>query len=95
LSVSAKGNVTGTFRNNDTVFLQGNAKFVTENEDIAVYSFDTFTNYNPDGTSEGSGVANFNDGATGELSFLGNTLAVYKNHVDGSGNGTFLMWHWE
>jgi hypothetical protein len=95
LSVSAEGNATGTFRDNDTVFLQGDAKFVTENEDTAVYSFDAFTNYNTDGSSEGIGTAVFDEGATGELSFLNNTLAVYKNRVDSSGNGTFLIWHWK
>lgn len=95
LSVSAEGNLTGTFRDNDTVFFQGDAKFVTENEDAAVYSFDAFTNYYPDGTSEGSGIAVFDEVATGELSFLSNTLAVYKNHVDSNGNGTFLMWQWK
>lgn len=95
LSVSAEGNLTGTFRDNDTVFFQGDAEFVTENEDAAVYSFDAFTNYDPDGTSEGSGIAVFDEVATGELSFLSNTLAVYKNHVDSNGNGTFLMWQWK
>jgi hypothetical protein len=95
LSVSAEGNLTGTFSDNDTVFYQGDAKFVTENEDAAVYSFDAFTNYDPDGTSEGNGIAIFDEVATGELSFLSNTLAVYKNHVDSNGNGTFLMWQWK
>lgn len=95
LSVSAEGNVTGTLRDNDTVFLHGVAEFITENEDTAVYSFDAFTDYNPDGSSEGSGTAIFDEGTTGELSFLSNTLAVYKNRVDSSGNGTFLMWHWK
>ena len=52
-------------------------------------------NYNQDGTSEGRGAAVFDDGATGNLSFLSNTLAIYKNRVDSSGNGTFLMWLWK
>jgi hypothetical protein len=91
LTVSAEGNVTGMFRDNDTLFHQGDARYVTENEDTAAYSLDAFTNYNPDGSSEGSGTAIFNEGATGKLSFLNNTLAVYKNGVDSSGNGTFLM----
>jgi hypothetical protein len=95
LSVSAEGNATGTLRDIDTLFLQGNAEFVSENEDTAVYSFDAFTNYNPDGSSEGSGIAVFDEGATGKLSFLSNTLAVYKSRVDSNGNGTFLMWHWK
>ena len=95
LSISAEVNYTRIFRDSDTAFLQGNTKFVTENEDTAVYNFGAFTNYNQDGTSEGSGAAIFDDGATGDLSFLSNTLGIYKNRVDSSGNGTFLMWLWK
>jgi hypothetical protein len=79
LSISAEVNFTRTFRDNDTAFLQGDTKFVAENGDTATYSYDAFTNYNQDGTSEGRGVAVFDDGATGDLSFLSNTLAIYKN----------------
>ena len=88
-------NFTRTFRDNDTVFLQGDTKLVAENEDTAMYSYDAFTNYNQDGTSEGRGAAIFDDGATGDLSFLSNSLAIYKNRVDSSGNGNFLMWLWK
>jgi hypothetical protein len=95
LSISAEVNFTRTFRDNDTAFLQGDTKLVAENEDTAMYSYDAFTNYNQDGTSEGSGAAVFDDGATGDLSFLSNSLAIYKNRVDSSGNGTFLMWLWK
>jgi hypothetical protein len=95
LSITAEVNFTRTFRDNDTAFLQGDTKFVAENKDTATYSYDAFTNYNQDGTSEGRGAAVFDDGATGDLSFLGNTLAIYKNRVDSSGNGTFLMWLWK
>jgi hypothetical protein len=95
LSISAEVNYTRTFRDGDTAFLQGGTRFVAENEDTATYSFGAFTNYDQDGTSEGSGVAIFDDGATGDLSFLGNSLAIYKNRVDSSGNGTFLMWLWK
>jgi hypothetical protein len=95
LSISAEVNFTRTFRDNDTAFLQGDTKFVAENGDAAMYSYDAFTNYNQDGTSEGRGAAVFDDGATGDLSFLSNSLAIYKNRVDSSGNGTFLMWLWK
>jgi hypothetical protein len=95
LSVSAEVNFTRTFRDNDTAFLQGDTKLVAENEDTAMYSYDAFTNYNQDGTSEGRGAAVFDDGATGDLSFLSNSLAIYKNRVDSNGNGTFLMWLWK
>lgn len=95
LNVSAEVNFTRTFRDNDTAFLQGDAKLVAENGDTAVYSYDAFTNYNQDGTSEGRGAAVFDDGATGDLSFLSNSLAIYKNRVDSNGNGTFVMWVWK
>jgi hypothetical protein len=95
LSISAEVNFTRTFRDNDTAFLQGDTKLVGENEDTAMYSYDAFTNYNQDGTLEGRGAAVFDDGATGDLSFLSNSLAIYKNRVDSSGNGTFLMWLWK
>ena len=95
LSISAEVNFTRTFRDNDTAFLQGVTKLVAENEDTAIYSYDAFTNYNQDGTSEGRGAAVFDDGATGDLSFLSNSLAIYKNRVDSSGNGTFVMWLWK
>ena len=68
---------------------------VAENEDTAMYSYDAFTNYNQDGTSEGREAAVFHYGATGDLSFLSNSLAIYKNRVDSSGNGTFVMWLWK
>jgi hypothetical protein len=95
LSTSAEVNYARTFRDNDTAFLQGDTTFVAGNGDTAAYSFGAFTNYSQDGTSEGSGAAIFDGGATGDLSFLSNSLAIYKNRVDSSGNGTFLMWLWK
>jgi hypothetical protein len=95
LNINAEVNFTRTFRDNDTSFLQGDTKLVAEDKDTAVYSFDAITNYYQDGTSEGNGAAVFDDGATGDLSFLSNSLAMYKNRVDSSGNGTFLMWLWK
>ena len=38
LNINAEGNSTDIFRNNETVYSQGNAKFVTDNRDVAMYS---------------------------------------------------------
>lgn len=95
MNVNAEVNFERTFRDNNTAFLQGNAQLIAENGDTAGYNYYAFTNYNSDGTSQGSGAAIFNDGATGELSFLSNTVGIYKNFVDSSGNGTFQMWQWQ
>lgn len=35
LNINAEGNSTDIFRNNETVYSQGNAKFVTDNRDVA------------------------------------------------------------
>ncbi|MGH9975870.1 MAG: hypothetical protein ACRD8Z_08565 [Nitrososphaeraceae archaeon] len=96
LSVSAIGNSTETLRNNDTVYIRGNAKYFTDsNMDMATYNFDAIGNYRPDGTFESRGVAIFDDVATGKLSFLNNSVAICKDRIDTNGNGTFLMWHWK
>jgi len=95
LNVSAEVNFVQTFRDNDTAFGHGNVTLITENGDTAVYKYDAFTNYNSDGSSQGSGAAIFDDGATGELSFLSNTVGIYKNFIDSVGNGTFQMWQWK
>ena len=95
MNINAEGNSTDIFRNNETVYSQGNAKFVTDNRDVAMYGFAAIGIYNSDGTFEGRGAAVFDDGAAGELSSLINTVAIYKDRIDSSGNGTFLVWHWK
>lgn len=92
--ITAKGNATEIFRNNDTSYIQGKAKLVTDNKDIASYDFYAISNYHPDGGFDRNGVAIFDDGAIGGLSFLSNSAGIYKDHVEKNGTGTFLMWHW-
>ena len=75
--------------------LEGNVTLVTDNRDAARYSFEAIGIYNPDGTFEGRGAAVFDDGTTGELSSLSNTVAIHKDRIGNSGNGTFLIWHWK
>jgi hypothetical protein len=96
LSVSHVGNTTETLRNNNTVHLQGFRNLTTDNDmDTASYDFQAIGNYGPDNTYESGGVAIFDEVATGKLSFLENSVAVYKVKVDANGNGAFLMWHWK
>jgi hypothetical protein len=95
LAISIEGNATETFRNNETSYIQGTARYVTDSGDVALYNFEAIGLYNPDGTFESRGAAVFNDGATGELSPLSNTVGIYKDRADSNGNGTFLMWHWK
>jgi hypothetical protein len=95
LSVIQVGNTTETLRNDNTVFLQGFRNLTTDNDmDAASYNFQAIGNYSPDNTYESRGVAIFDEVATGKLSFLENSVAIYKVKVDPDGNGAFLMWHW-
>lgn len=68
---------------------------MTDNGDIAPYNFQAIGTYNPDGTFQSRGTAFFDSDATWELSFLSNSVGIYKDTVDSKGNGTFLMWHWK
>ena len=94
LDITADVNVTETFRDNDTSYLQGNTKYVTDNKDIATYIFYAIANYHVGGGYDSNGIAIFDDVATGNLSSLSNSVGVYKDHVDKNGTGEFLMWHW-
>ncbi len=40
-------------------------------------------------------AGNFDEVATGKLSFLENSVAIYKVKVNTDGNGAFIMWHWK
>ncbi len=96
LAISVEGNATETLRNNETSYIQGTAMYVTDSGgDVAFYNFEAIGKYNPDGTFKSRGAAVFNDGATGELSSLSNTVAIYKDRDDSNPTGTFLMWHWK
>jgi hypothetical protein len=95
LAISIEGNATETFRNNETSYIQGTSKYVTDSDGVALYNFEAIGKYYPDGTFESRGAAVFNDGATGALSTLSNTVGIYKDRADSNGNGTFLMWHWK
>ena len=96
LPISVQGNATETFRNNETSYIQGTSKYETDSGDgVAIYNFTAIGTYSPDGTFESKGAAVFDDGATGQLAPLSNTVTIYKDRADNNGNGTFLMWHWK
>jgi hypothetical protein len=94
LNVSQVGNTTETLINNNTVHLQGFRNLTTDNDmGTASYNFQAIGNYGPNKTYESRGVAIFDEIAIGKLSFLANSVAIYKVKVDADGNGAFLMWH--
>ena len=93
INITVEGNYSETLRNNDTSYIQGKTKFSTKGNGTAIFDFRAIGNYKQDGTFNSNGAAIFEDKARGELSFLSNWVAIYKDQVDKSGKGTFLMWH--
>jgi len=41
-----------------------------------------------------NGAAFFDANATGRLSYLSNTVSIYTDQVDKSGNGKVIAWEW-
>lgn len=93
-------NVNGTAKvisiENMSVFISGKAEFTSNIGDRAPYIFQAIGHYNKDGSFNSAGSMFFNSTTTttGELSFLRNTVGIFKDIVDKDGNGTFLMWRW-
>jgi hypothetical protein len=69
------------------VYITGKADFITAppSSGKATYSFQAIGSY---------GIALFNPNATGSLSFLSNTITVYKVDMNSNGTNTFTMWKW-
>jgi hypothetical protein len=49
----------------------------------------------PSGTLQGSGAAIFNANATGKLSSLSNTVAMFTDYSSKNGNDIFKAWEWK
>jgi len=93
--VQTKANATITFRDSQTMFLEGRAKYTDNNNDTASYMFLELGTINPnDLTYSGGGIAIFDQNATGMLNSLSNVVAVYKSSIDADGNATVYYYHW-
>ena len=89
IRVETDANATITFRDNQTIFLEGDARYVTANGDTASYMFLELGKINPDLTYSGGGIGIFNEDAKGELASLSNMVAV-----DTNGNATVYYYEW-
>ncbi len=95
VKVQTEANATITYRNNETIFLQGHAKYTTTEGDIASYLFLELGKINPsDMTYSGGGIGIFGKEATSKLASLSNIVSVYKSHIDTNGNATVLYYKW-
>jgi hypothetical protein len=61
----------------------------------AALSFREVVHMTPAGTMQGSGAAVFNETATGNLSFLSNTVAMFTDTGNKGGTDTIKAWEWK
>lgn len=61
----------------------------------ATLSFREVVHMTPAGTMQGSGAAIFNPNATGNLSFLSNTVAMFTANDNKDGTTTIKAWEWK
>lgn len=96
INVKTEAHPTVTFRNNETLLVQGDTNSVTANGGSASHQFLELGKYNStDKTYRGNGIAIFNDDATGELSTLSNAVGIYKSHIYANGTADFFFWQWK
>jgi hypothetical protein len=96
IDIQVNGTAKVTPLGNMSVLISGMAEFIaTTTGDKVPYTFQAIGNYNKDGSFNSAGSMFFNTTTTSnELSFLKNTIGIFKDIVDKNGNGTFLMWRW-
>jgi hypothetical protein len=84
-------------RNNGIVYQNGIVNMTSESEEKATMTFESIGQRNiTTGILVDNGVLFFNTNSTGELAFLNNTVAVYKDMIDERrGNYTTVAWEWK
>jgi hypothetical protein len=92
-----KGVANMDIRNNGIVYQTGTVNMTTESEEKATMTFESIGQRNiTTGILLDNGVLFFNTNSTGELAFLNNTVAVYKDMIDERrGNYTTIAWEWK
>ena len=76
------------------VLLQGNINLTTTNGDKASLDFKELGHVDTTGMAKANGAAFFDSNATGKLAYLSNTVYMYTDEVDKTGNGKVLAWEW-
>jgi hypothetical protein len=92
-----KGVANMDIRNNGIVYQTGTVNMTTESEEKATMTFESIGQRNiTTGILLDNGVLFFNTNSTGQLAFLNNTVAVYKDMIDERrGNYTTIAWEWK
>ena len=81
-------------KGNDSVYTFGKGALMSnDGMGTSIYTFQAVGHYHQDGKLYDTGLV-FGSNPTGNLSFLSNTVGIYKDWYDKSGNGMTKMWFW-
>ncbi|MGN6558906.1 MAG: hypothetical protein ACTHJ2_00105 [Candidatus Nitrosocosmicus sp.] len=94
VSVTDTGIAYLVSKGNDSLYTFGKGSIVSKGVmGTLFYTFQAVGHYHQDGKLYDTGIL-FGSNPTGNLSFLSNTVGIYKDWFDKSGNGMIKMWFW-
>jgi hypothetical protein len=88
------GNALIIPRGGSAVLLQGKDNLVSSAGDKASLNIKELGHVDANGMLKANGAAFFDANATGKFAYLANTVSIYTDEVDKSGNGKVLAWEW-
>lgn len=94
INFTDNGNIMIIPRGGSAVLLQGRDNLVPSGGDKASLNLKELGHVNANGMVKANGAAFFDANATGKLAYLSNTVSIYTDEVDNSGNGKVLAWEW-
>lgn len=109
MNITDSGNAVITNGTNGTIFTSGDSKLVSQNGAGTLhFAFQGIGHYGADGKLRDVGNIFQHHAAvvvpgqhpvpfetTGNLAFLGNTAAIYKDEIDKAGNAVTKVWFWK
>ena len=94
INFTDNGNILIIPRRWSAVLLQGLDNLVSSGGDKASLNLKELGHVNSNRMVKANGAAFFDANATGRLAYLSNTVSIYTDEVDKSGNGKVLAWEW-
>ena len=94
INFTDNGNILIIQRGGSAVLLQGKDNLVSSGGDKASLNLKELGHVDANGMLKGDGAAFYDANATGKLAYLSNTVSIYTDEVDKSGNGKVLAWEW-
>ena len=94
INFTDSGNALIIPRGGSAVLLQGKDNLVSSGGDKASINIKELGHVDANGMLKADGAAFYDANATGKLAYLSNTVSIYTDEVDKSGNGKVLAWEW-